>query len=174
MKTIHMRLNDASIDNAIRELEAYKRWLREKAKELRERVAYFIAKDASAVFNTSTLEGLIGEGAETGRVEVTVDDRGDNITVVLADGEDAYFMEFGAGVYFNGAPGTSPHPKGAELGYTIGSYGKGNGVKTVWGFNGTDGKLHLTHGTPASMPLYRACMSVAGDIVRIAREVFTS
>ena len=28
--------------------------------------------------------------------------------------------------------GTSPHPKGEEFGYTIGSYGKGQGSKDFW------------------------------------------
>jgi hypothetical protein len=60
------------------------------------------------------------------------------------------------------------------LGYTIGSYGNGNGAKAVWGFKGEDGTLHLTHGVPASMPLYRALQSVVNDIEQIAREVFSS
>jgi hypothetical protein len=83
-------------------------------------------------------------------------------------------MEFGAGVYYNGAVGSSPNPLGTGLGFTIGSYGKGNGRKEVWGYRGEDGEIHLTHGAPASMPLYKAVQSVSRDIARIAREVFAS
>ena len=83
-------------------------------------------------------------------------------------------MEFGAGVYYNGAVGSSPNPLGTELGFTIGSYGLGNGRKEVWGYTGEDGQIHLTHGAPASMPLYKAVQSVSRDIVRIAREVFSA
>jgi hypothetical protein len=83
-------------------------------------------------------------------------------------------MEFGAGVYYNGAVGSSPNPLGTDLGFTIGSYGKGNGRKEVWGYCGEDGEIHLTHGAPSSMPLYKAVQSVLRDIARIAREVFST
>ena len=165
--------NPASIDAAVKEIRDYADWVKRKTDELRERVAYFIAKDASAVFNTAVADDLIGEGAVIGSVNVVVEDNG-NMTLVIANGEDAVFMEFGAGVYYNGGVGSSPNPLGAALGYTIGSYGKGNGAKAVWGFNGEDGTLHLTHGVPASMPLYRALQSVVNDIEQIAREVFSS
>ena len=165
--------NPASIDAAVKDIRDYADWVKRKTDELRERVAYFIAKDASAVFNTAVADDLIGEGAVIGSVNVVVEDNG-NMTLVIANGEDAVFMEFGAGVYYNGGVGSSPNPLGAVLGYTIGSYGKGNGAKSVWGFKGEDGTLHLTHGVPASMPLYRALQSVVNDIEQIAREVFSS
>lgn len=166
--------NPASIDAAVREIREYSRWVQRKTDELRERIAYFIAKDASAVFNTAVVDDLIGEGAVTGSVNVVVENQGDNMTVVIANGEDAVFMEFGAGVYYNGSVGSSPNPLGTALGFTIGSYGKGNGRKEVWGYRGEDGEIHLTHGAPASMPLYKAVQSVSRDIARIAREVFAS
>ena len=166
--------NPASIDAAAREIREYGKWVKRKTDELRERIAYFIAKDASAVFNTAVAEDDMREGVITGSVEVSVEPQGDNTTVIIASGKDAVFMEFGAGVYYNGAVGSSPNPWGAGLGFTIGSYGKGNGRKEVWAYDGGDGQIHLTHGTPASMPLYRAVQSVSRDIVRIAREVFAS
>lgn len=165
--------NPASIDAAVKEIRDYADWVKRKTDELRERVAYFIAKDASAVFNTAVADDLIGEGAVIGSVDVVVEDNG-NMTLVIANGEDAVFMEFGAGVYYNGSVGSSPNPLGTALGFTIGSYGKGNGRKEVWGYRGEDGEIHLTHGAPASMPLYKAVQSVSRDIARIAREVFAS
>ena len=66
--------------------------------------------------------------------------------------------------------GNSPHPKGAELGYTIGSMGR-NGRKKAWGYY-QNGALVLTHGTPASMPLYNATVMVCNEIDRIAWEIF--
>lgn len=164
----------SSIDAAIRELREYSKRVERKTDELRERIAYFIAKDASAAFNTAVADDLIGEDFVTGSVDVEVKNEGDNVTLIIARGEDAVFMEFGAGVYHNGSVGSSPNPWGADLGFTIGSYGKGNGRKEVWGFRGADGEIHLTHGAPASMPLYRAVQSVSRDIVRIAREVFST
>ena len=174
-KTITIDIFDpASIDAAVREIREYGQWVQRKTDELRERIAYFIAKDASAVFNTAVAEDDMREGVITGNVEVSVEPQGDNTTVIIASGKDAVFMEFGAGVYYNGAVGSSPNPLGTALGFTIGSYGKGNGRKEVWAYDGGDGQIHLTHGTPASMPLYKAVQSVSRDIVRIAREVFAS
>ena len=104
--------------------------------------------------------------------EVTVSlDQRDNVTVVVAQGEDAIWVEFGAGVHHNGSAGSSPHPSGAELGFTIGGFGKGNGKKDIWGYY-EGGELRLTHGTPAVMPMYNAMKMVCDEIVDIAREVF--
>lgn len=164
----------ASVNRAAQEIRQYAQWVQRKTDELRERVAYFIAKDASAVFNTAVADDLIGEGFITGSVDVVVENTNNTTTLVIANGKDAVFMEFGAGVYYNGAVGSSPNPLGTDLGYTIGSYGKGNGRKEVWGFKDADGTVHLTHGVPASMPLYKAVQSVSNDIERIAREVFST
>lgn len=172
-KVITMTLDPSSIDAAIDQLRAYEMRLTLKCQELSERLALFIAKDASAVFNSAVAEDRMAEGIVTGWVEVTVENHG-TMTIVIASGHDAVFMEFGAGVYYNGSVGTSPNPLGEQLGFTIGSYGKGNGAKEVWAYEDGAGQLHLTHGTPASMPLYRAVQSVSRDIVRIAREVFST
>ena len=81
------------------------------------------------------------------------------------------WVEFGAGVYHNGSPGSSPHPHGAELGMKIGGFGKGNGKKEVWGFY-ENGELKLSRGTPARMPMALAITTVCNDIQSIAKEVF--
>ena len=174
-RTIYVDVFDpSSIDAAIRELRDYQKWVEQKTAELRERVAELIQNEAQMTFYSAIADDLINEGAIIGGVDVTVESQGENITLVVANGEDAVFMEFGAGVYHNGSVGSSPHPLGAGLGYTIGGYGKGNGAKEFWGFVGQDGEFHLTHGAPASMPLYKAMMSVADDIERIAKEVFST
>lgn len=165
-------LDPASIDAAVREIRDYAEFVRRKTDELRERVAYFIARDASAVFNTAVAEDDLRDGVHTGHVEVSVRPGENNTTLVVADGKDAVFMEFGAGVYFNGPVGSSPNPWGQDNGFTIGSYGHGNGKKEVWAYTGDDGEIHLTHGAPASMPLFNAVMGVRRDLVDIAREVF--
>lgn len=173
-KVINVTLDSASIDAAVREIEAYGRRVQRKMDELRERIAYFIAKDASAVFNTAVAGDDLREGTITGNVQVSVEQKGNNVTLIIADGKDAVFMEFGAGVYFNGPVGSSPNPLGTELGFTIGSYSTHKPDKEIWGYKGEDGEIHLTHGTPASMPLYKAVQSVTRDIERIAREVFST
>lgn len=91
---------------------------------------------------------------------------------LIVEGKELLFIEFGAGVYYNGAEGTSPHPKGEEFGYVIGSYGKGHGVQKVWGYYADTGELILTHGVEATMPMYKASIEIAQSVVKIAREVF--
>ena len=172
-RTISIDITDpASVSAAVSAITAYERLVVSKCEELRRRVAFLIATRARDIFNTAIADDLMAEGYVFGNVEVTVEHHGAT-TLVIANGEDAIFMEFGSGIYHNGAVGSSPNPWGAALGYTIGSYGP-NGAKNVWGFTGADGKLHLTHGVPASMPLYRVVTAVAGDIVNIARRVFST
>ncbi len=171
-RVVRFTLDAKSIGKAIKEIEEYKREVLQKTDELRKRVAERIAEDASSGFASAIIDDLLQNsgGARAANVSVEVSDSG-NTTLVIANGQDAIWCEFGAGVYHNGAAGSSPHPKGAELGFTIGSYGKGLGSKKVWGFY-EDGELKLTHGAPASMPMYTACQKVCEDVANIAREVF--
>ena len=172
MKKIVISLDSNSVQQAIDELERYKRDLVRKTELLRQRIGMVIAWSASQGFSSSIVDDVVSGEKRYANVDVTVNEEG-NATVVIASGNDAVFVEFGAGVYNNGSVGTSPHPKGAELGFTIGSYGKGNGRKDVWGYYG-EGGLTLTHGTPASMPMYRGMREACDRIAEIAGEVFRS
>lgn len=169
-KKITIGLSEQDIDRAIRELAQYKADFTQKVELLREKVAERLADEARSGFAGAIADDLIKGGQRLADVKVSVDNRG-SLTVVVASGEDAVWVEFGAGVYHNSSPGSSPHPSGAELGFTIGSFGKGNGKKETWGFY-EDGELKLSRGTPATMPMYRAMQTVCNDIKDIAREVF--
>lgn len=169
-KVIKFGLSEREIDRALKELEQYKQDLIRKTEILRERIAERIADQSRSGFTGAIVDDLLKGGQRTAEVNVSVEAR-DNISVVIASGEDAIWAEFGAGVYRNGSAGSSPHPKGAELGFTIGGYGKGMGKKETWGFY-EDGELRLTHGTPAVMPMYNAVKTVCAEIADIAREVF--
>ena len=170
-KKITIGLSEQDIDRALREMAQYKTEFLQKVELLREKVADRLAVEAQSGFTGAVVDDLIKRGQKFADVKVSVDNRA-NLSVVVANGEDAVWVEFGAGVYHNGSPGSSPHPKGAELGFTIGSFGKGNGKKEAWGYYDEDGELKLTRGTPATMPMYRAVQTVCNDIQNIAREVF--
>lgn len=152
------------------QLDAYEKHLKEKTEELRQRAGEEMKRIAQRGFALAAADTELGMADTPADVQVEVTDDG-NVTVVTALGEDAVWAEFGAGVWFNGNAGGSPHPKGEELGMTIGGYGKGNGKKEVWAFM-RDGELHLTHGTPASMPMWNACRTVAEMMTAIAEELF--
>lgn len=170
VKHISFRLSTADIGKAIRELERYRQEIAQKTEMFRKRIADEIAATASDGFGASIVNDLLDGGSRQASVEVTTREDG-KITVVMATGKDAVWCEFGAGVYHNGAVGSSPHPNGEELGMTIGSYGEGRGARSTWGFY-EDDKLKLTHGTPATMPMYNAAVDVCSRISEIAREVF--
>lgn len=169
-KTIRFDLSARGISGAISELKAYKRDISQKTEAFRKRFAEEVAKLAQTGFDASYLDYLVDGETTPATVSVDVLNHG-STSFVTAYGEDAVWIEFGAGVYYNGSAGSSPHPKGQELGFTIGSYGKGQGKRKVWGYY-RDGELILTHGTPATMPMYNALKQACDNIWSIAREVF--
>lgn len=169
-RVISFGLSSSDIDRAIKELADYKQDILKKTDLLREKVAQRLADEAEKGFNGAVLDDLIKGGTKFAQVDVSVDNRG-SVTVVVANGEDAVWIEFGAGVYHNGSPGSSPHPSGAELGFIIGGFGKGNGKKETWGYY-EEGEVKLTRGTPATMPMSRAITTVCDELSEIAKEVF--
>lgn len=93
---------------------------------------------------------------------------------LILRGEDVAFVEFGAGVHYNGHPNDSPHPLGAELGFTIGSYGQGHGLEEYWCYTDDNGVFVVSYGTEATMPLYHAEVAIKQEFVSIAKRVFGS
>lgn len=174
MKTISVDLTESGINRALQELQEYKRTFNQKVETFRARVADEIQKRAAQGFDVAIVDDLLPTSGTPikAQVSITVEAGSDGITAVIASGADAIWVEFGAGVYHNGSAGSSPHPDGATLGYTIGSYGMGYGKRKVWGYKTEDGRLILTHGTPAEMPLYTAAKEIADSIEVIAHEVF--
>ena len=180
MRTITFTLDSSSIAKAIREVRDYAQEVEDNTKRLREMVAERIAWSASNGFRTAMVGDIVGviSGGKMYRAEsppsdvsVTVTHNG-NVSVIFADGKEAVFIEYGAGVYNNGAAGTSPHPWGAQFGYFIGSYGKGHGQRKVWGYRDGAGNIVLTRGTPAAMPMFRGMTEAISVIDDLAREVF--
>ena len=111
-------------------------------------------------------------------ISIGVEDKGKAVKgYVYMNGKDVAFIEFGAGVTFNGSAGTSPHPKGEELGLTIGSYGKGQGANS-WGWwfrkdeRQYERQYEHSYGNPAYMPLYRTLQELKEKVADIAIEVY--
>lgn len=176
MRTLEATLSSKSLQKLIDELEAYRKSLDHKADVLRQRVAEMIRWSAEAGFSTAlTTDIFTGAEPPPSDVQVNVEDDGD-VTLVIASGEEAVFIEFGAGIYYNGGEGMigkSPHEWGEEKGFLIGEYGKGHGKKNVWALPGsTHDNPILTHGTPAAMPMYHGVQEVLTILEDLAKEVF--
>lgn len=166
-----------SIDRAIEQVKAYRDSLTEKEKKIREAVAQQLTDAVKVGFNGAADEDIIVGNATAEKVEVDVIPDHDGESGVKADGKKAVFQEFGAGVYYNGSVGSSPNPLGPQNMFYIGTFGQGKGARKVWGFyDPPDARdlqhLVLTHGTPASMPMYHAEQEIIEKIPEIAREVF--
>ncbi|MBS1412898.1 MAG: hypothetical protein HPZ00_06275 [Christensenellaceae bacterium] len=171
-RRIPIALSVNKLAASVKELKDYQKLAQAKMDTLRQRAADRLADEVRRGFSGAVVDDLISGGRRFADVQVWVSYRPD-AALVIAWGTDAIWVEFGAGVYHNGAGGSSPHPKGTELGFTIGGYGKGQGNKETWGFY-EKGELYLTRGTPAAAPMYSAAGEIAGIIADTVREVFGS
>jgi hypothetical protein len=172
MKKITVQLSEESIKAAIKELNTYKKWVAKKTELLMERLAIIGAHEAAVRFS-----GAYYDSENDAQIDVypfsNVSTHGSGY-IIAASGESIAFIEFGAGVYYNGAePYPLPRPKDVSK---IGEYGQGKGKQDTWGYyrDGNKDDLVFTHGTPAAMPMYHATQEMQRELTRVAREVFAS
>ena len=114
MKTIKVPLSVAGIDNAIREIDRYKSWLKARTSVLLDRLAQEGLSVASANFAKAAYDG-------TNDVSVSVEQREQSVRAVVAVGASVLFIEFGTGVVY-----PDNHPEAADLGMRRGEYGAGH------------------------------------------------
>ena len=74
-KVIKVQLTEQSIDNAIKELEDYKKWLKEKTQEFVKALADEGMQISRAKFQSATYDG-------TNDVSVSVESRGENLSLI--------------------------------------------------------------------------------------------
>lgn len=169
---ITVKVTTKGLEESIAKIETFlnPQRLREKGKELCERLAYIGVKEASIRF--SQAYDPDGRGVSC-YAEPT-----ENGWRIVAEGEDVCFIEFGAGVYYNGTePYPLPRPEGI---YNIGEYvgvdgiAKGHGKQDAWWYTDSSGQSQYTHGTPAAMPLYHATKEMLDAVSQIANEVFNN
>jgi len=167
-KKISISLSQKSIENAIKELNQYKDNLQRKNEEFVRRLAEL----GIPVINQNILAAL-GDSDKNHNVYIKLYGiESVSQATLVCEGKDILFIEFGAGVHYNGASGSSPNPKGKEFGYTIGSYGKGQGNNDFWFYYADSGESVMSHGTEATMPVYKASIEIIQNIRKVAKEVF--
>lgn len=174
MPTISFTLDSKSVGAAIKQLRRYIDGMDAKLDRLRHMIAERIRWSAMQGFSSATVSDvIIGTPPVENDVSVTMTES-DNLSIVIASGSQAVFIEFGAGVYHNGGEGmigSSPHPwveGGIMPDYFIGMYGKGKGARRAWNID----KNTVTRGTPAAMPMYRGYMEALNALDGMIREVF--
>jgi hypothetical protein len=167
-KVLTATLSQSSIQNLIDDLNRYKESLFDKNELFVKRLA-----EVGIPVIDERIESAKGDSDKSHYTRIDVRRFQEySQAVLVVDGIDLLFIEFGAGIHYNTPAGTSPHPKGEELGYTIGSYGKGKGKQDKWSYIDKSGSIRWSHGTQATMPVYMAGLEMRDKMIQIAREVF--
>lgn len=162
MTTLRVALSAESFREAAQAVRAYKRSFPEKIDRFIRELADIGLEIAQSNFD------LAREYLLDPQYELSVE-KTDSGYRLCASGRDVAFIEFGAGVHYNGSesyPGTrSPGIVG------IGEYGKGLGKRDFWVYRKDSLKVG-THGNPALAPMYQGSEAMRDWVLDIAREVF--
>ena len=168
-----------SIKEAKKKIAGYKRRLQNRTKKLAERLAELGATYARDYFEAVVydIDYYDGEPLEVTNIMVTAyEDESDKQTTrftISAWGKDVAFIEFGAGVHFNG--GGDPYHETRPDGIVgIGQYGQGRGKQQSWSYKGADGLSRRTSGTPEQPGMWLSAQEMRSNIEKIAKEVFAS
>ena len=168
-KKIKINLFDSrSLDKAIQQIRQYQNSLNDKCTEFVRRLA-----EVGIPVIDENIAAAQGDSDKGHNTYIKINSFGSySQAELIVESNSILWIEFGAGVHFNGHLGSSPHPKGEELGYTIGSYGKGQGKNDFWFYYADSGEAVMSHGTQATMPVYKAGLEIKRQILKIAKEVF--
>lgn len=178
---IKVRLNDAGLRDAERQIQEYKTTLNTKAQE-------FAKALADKGLDVAKVRFANAEYAGSNDVSCHVEQNG-NTCAIVAEGKSVAFIEFGTGVTHQGwgAAGTvGPLPLPDNIG-EHGTYGKENGKHKRWYYYGdpgnagtpvkeVDGKgqLNYTSGNDAAMAMWGAVEEMASQVEATWREVWNS
>ena len=171
---IKVRLSDAGLRDAERQIQEYKATLNQKAQE-------FVRALADKGLDVAKVRFANAQYAGSNDVSCHVEQNGNTCTII-AEGKSVAFIEFGTGAHHTGYGGELPPGVGAH-----GSYGKGQGANRRWYYYGesgnagtpvkqVDGKgqLNYTDGNEPAMAMWGAVEEMASQVEATWREVWNS
>lgn len=178
---IKVRLSDAGLKQAEKDILKYKATLNQKARALAFRLSWLGLEVAKIRFANAQYAG-------SNDVKCHINQK-DKICTIVAEGKAVAFIEFGTGVTHQGwgAAGTvGPLPLPDNIG-EHGTYGKENGKHKRWYYYGesgnagtpvkeVDGKgqLNYTDGNEPAMAMWGAVEEMASQVEVTWREVWNS
>lgn len=168
MKVKINALSMTSVYDALFDLEKFRKKLDKLATELPKALAAYGMVGASTRFEAGTYNILLSGSWSTPNIWVSAEPI-ENGWRIVANGKEVCFVEFGAGVYYNGGNSSylGRRPKGIV---GIGKFGKGHGKQDVWVF--TEGNDTIfTQGTPANNALYYTGQEIRRRIEEEARRI---
>lgn len=170
---IKVRLSDAGLRDAERQIQEYKTTLNKKAQE-------FAKALADKGLDVAKVRFANAEYAGSNDVSCHVEQNGNTCTIV-AEGKAVAFIEFGTGVAHSAYGGELPAGVGEH-----GTYGKGNGKRDHWSYYGDPGNdantvmyknkgtLVVTSGNEPAMAMWGAVEEMASQVEATWREVWNS
>lgn len=178
---IKVRLSDAGLRDAERQIREYETTLNKKAQE-------FAKALADKGLDVAKIRFANAEYAGNNDVSCRVEQNGNTCTII-AEGKAVAFIEFGTGVTHQGwgAAGTvGPLLLPDNIG-EHGTYGKENGKHKRWYYYGDPGnagtyvdtvpgkgQLNYTSGNDAAMAMWGAVEEMASQVEATWREVWNS
>lgn len=169
---IKVRLSDAGLRDAERQIQAYKATLNQKAQELAKALADKGLDVAKVRFANAQYAG-------SNDVSCHVEQNGATCSII-AEGKSVAFIEFGTGVMHSAYGGELPNGVGEH-----GTYGKENGKHKRWYYYGESGnagtpvkqvdrkgQLNYTSGNDAAMAMWGAVEEMASQVEATWREVW--
>ena len=167
-----------SIKNAKKQLTAFNRKLKTRTEKLAKRLAEFGAAYARDYFDSVVydIDYYDGEPLEVTNIYVSVEGgktEEDSVRYTInAMGTAIAFIEFGAGVHFNGS-GDPYHETRPEGIVGIGEYGQHRGRQQSWSYKGADGHSRRTSGTPEQPGMWLTVKEMRSKLEELAKEVFS-
>lgn len=171
---IKVRLSDAGLRDAERQIQEYKATLNKKARALAFRLSWLGLEVAKVRFANA-------EYAGSNDVKCHINQK-DKTCTIVAEGKAVAFIEFGTGIHHNGYGGELPPGVGAH-----GSYGQGKGAGRRWYYYGDPGnagtyvdtvpgkgQLNYTSGNDAAMAMWGAVEEMASQVEATWREVWNN
>lgn len=173
---IKVRLSDAGLRDAERQIQEYKTTLNKKAQEFAKALAQKGIDVATVRFANAQYAGDNDVTVEHDPVQTP------NGFAIVAHGKAVAFIEFGTGVMHSAYGGELPDGVGEH-----GTYAKGNGQHKRWYYYGetgnagtpvkeVDGKgqLNYTSGNEPAMAMWGAVEEMASQVEATWREVWNS
>lgn len=161
-----------SLENGIKELEAYKKRVQEKTSLLIERLTYYGADivrikivNMGAYYSGELLQGVSGYYSPTL-----------NAGLIRVTNDHVAFVEFGTGVKGQ----NNPHKNGEYLSKAAWSYASGAKIFTTkdgrvgWIYPTDDGGFRFTEGMESRPFMYETALELQRDLEKITREVFST
>jgi hypothetical protein len=170
-KVIKCKLDVASLDRAISELDTYQEELISKLESFVDALLSVGVAEASG--RASSYAG----DSKPARVvaEYVLKSKDSILATIALVGEDALFIEFGAGIAYNTG---MEHPKAGEFGYGVGTYPSkhppNRAINPGYWFYRENGELKKSIGTQATMPIYFASETMRNNAIQKALEIFRS